>query len=325
MTRSTKRDDSSPPPSSTATSSASSSKLPSKETEAPGAAAAGKKRKRPSLLDAEDTTDEPALKRSASASLKGEDDTAEQDTPNPEGTAAGTTALLPDAISAKETPALPAKETGHSSVGDLPLSDGDAKKVLDVLEAADTQGLLDRVFLLPQDGESDKTAPVASGVAEQGQTPSISFRALLQDATKYRLRVLRAAVQNLLPISSHPRGRPSQAAAQQARFCALALSLLDQASASNAPTLSALPTTGPDSETKPNTDIKQSAARADSHAPQRATRFALLQRLPTGDFWSSLSSPSAPASPLHPPQPSALYARAYCLLVGHCLFLDRFP
>ncbi|KAF8973805.1 hypothetical protein BDZ97DRAFT_1776971 [Flammula alnicola] len=82
--------------------------------------------------------------------------------------------------------------------------------ILEVLETEDKQGLLDRVF---PSTDSQKT---------------VSLRALL--TTPSLLATIKAAINNLRPISSLPRARPSQTAAQQLRFCNLALSLLEQLS-----------------------------------------------------------------------------------------------
>ncbi|KIM47948.1 hypothetical protein M413DRAFT_61963, partial [Hebeloma cylindrosporum] len=115
------------------------------------------------------------------------------------------------------------------------------RALLPILEPADTQGLLDRVF-------PDNSA---------------SLRALLSEDTP--VADLAAAIANLRPISSRPRARLSPTAAQQLRFCNLALSLLQQL--------------GP----SPNSS---------------SAHYALVQHLPSGDWWSSITSLQSP-SDLH--------------------------
>jgi hypothetical protein len=113
------------------------------------------------------------------------------------------------------------------------------RALLPILEPADTQGLLDRVF-------PDNSA---------------SLRALLSEDTP--VADLTAAIAHLRPISSRPRARLSPTAAQQLRFCNLALSLLQQL--------------GP----SPNLC---------------STHYALVQHLPSGDWWSSITSLDSPSA-----------------------------
>jgi hypothetical protein len=99
-----------------------------------------------------------------------------------------------------------------------------------------------------------------------------------------------AAINNLRPLSSHPRSKPSETASQQLHFCNLALSLLDQASCQIPPTSldtqSFLPEQPPDSSS------------ADTKSPSLAKRrYALVQHLPSGDYWSSLNSRQPSSSP----------------------------
>ncbi|KAI0961100.1 hypothetical protein AcV7_000293 [Taiwanofungus camphoratus] len=178
--------------------------------------------------------------------------------------------------------------------GDVPIQPSDAEKILEVLEMIDTQGLLDRVFPLPaetSDSTISETAPSPSA-----PTQSFSFRALLKDSSQYPLRVLRSAVQHLFPISSHPRSRPSPPAAQQLRFCNLALSLLDRASFHSSPLsfdVESIIASSADLDTQPpaeTEDVKPSKATHVSTASTRKRKYALMQRLPTGDWWTSLSS-----------------------------------
>lgn len=98
---------------------------------------------------------------------------------------------------------------------------------------------------------------------------------------------------HLFPISSHPRSRPSAPAAEQLRFCNLALSLLDQASFHSAPVPlnveSILSSHLTPDETK-DEESKPSAAPPHAESAQGRRKYALLQRLPTGDWWSSTNS-----------------------------------
>lgn len=99
------------------------------------------------------------------------------------------------------------------------------------------------------------------------QAQAASLRALLADPQPPH--VLHAAILNLRPRPAQRRLRPSDTAEQQRAFCALALSLLAHSGA-DAPAVSPEP------------------------------RYALVQHLPSGDYWSSLSSdrPSSPSVPL---------------------------
>ncbi|KAF8060994.1 hypothetical protein FPV67DRAFT_317620 [Lyophyllum atratum] len=148
-----------------------------------------------------------------------------------------------------------------------PIPDEHAAAILDILEMTDTQGLLDRVF------------PVLDRPEK-----SSSLRALLSD--RQPLPILRAAVQHLFPISSLPRAKPSSTATQQLRFCNLAVSLLDQASKHTTPIPlsldSILPTDADPSEPKTVEGVK----------------YALVQHLPSQDYWTSLNSDSALTSAL---------------------------
>ncbi|KZT23839.1 hypothetical protein NEOLEDRAFT_1068673 [Neolentinus lepideus HHB14362 ss-1] len=195
----------------------------------------------------------------------------------------------------EESPAAPEIEDKELPfVGDVPLDPGDAEKILDILEMADTQGLLDRVFPLP----SDSTEPSASPPL------SYSLRALLKESPKHSLRVLRTAIQHLFPISSHARSRPSTPAAQQLRFCNLALALLNQASFHSVSLPLDIETILPQEpettdevqaseEAKP---LRVSTIATRPKSPSRKRKYALLQRLPTGDWWTSLNSDFAAPS-----------------------------
>ena len=127
----------------------------------------------------------------------------------------------------------------------------------------DTQGLLDRVF------------------------ENSSLRSLLQQSHQHPLKLLRSAVLHLFPISSLPRATPSPTALQQLRFCNLAISLLDQASLHAVPIPLSL------------TSILPSDHEQDPPSPTLSKRkYALLQHLPTGDYWTSLNSDAALTSAL---------------------------
>ncbi|KAG6891114.1 hypothetical protein C0995_014204 [Termitomyces sp. Mi166 len=129
-----------------------------------------------------------------------------------------------------------------------------AGAVLGILSMIDTQGLLDRVF--PVHGHHDRAA---------------SLRTLL--AEPQPLSVLRAAVHHLQPISSLPRATPSATATQQHRFCALAADLLNQAAHHLAPLPASLHDILPTSPSRP-----------------RPLKYALVQHLPTQDYWTSLNN-----------------------------------
>ncbi|KAF8167841.1 hypothetical protein B0H34DRAFT_792519 [Crassisporium funariophilum] len=131
----------------------------------------------------------------------------------------------------------------------------DGRHILRVLADQDTQGLLDRVF----------------------QEQPASLRSLLSTPTP--LPVLKAALAHLRPISALPRARLSPTAAQQLRFCDLALSLLDQAT--------------PSSAHLSRTSILDSP---DSSPERPQPSYALVQHLPTRDYWSSLTSLPSPAN-----------------------------
>ncbi|KAI0666321.1 hypothetical protein C8Q78DRAFT_1060797 [Trametes maxima] len=181
------------------------------------------------------------------------------------------------------------KDIDLPSSGDVPILSSDAANILQVLELVDTQGLLDRVFPLPTDsGDAG-----SSGASSSSSTSMLSFRALLKNPSQYPLSVLCAAVKHLHPISSHPRSRPSEPAAQQLRFCSLATSLLEQASRNNIPVSLQGASLIPDGET---VDLEDATALSQaSTSGLRPRKYALVQHLPTGDWWSSASSTSPAA------------------------------
>ncbi|KIK70382.1 hypothetical protein GYMLUDRAFT_32385 [Collybiopsis luxurians FD-317 M1] len=154
----------------------------------------------------------------------------------------------------------------HSpSLADLPLNSLYSSKILDILHAADHHGLLDRVFPL---------SPNES---------LYSLRTLLKDSPNHSLSQLRSAVQHLFPISlKNSRSHPSDAATLQQAFCNLALSLLNQASVQSAEFPGHLESLIPERPPSP------------SHIHQNP-RYALVQHLPSGDYWTGLSSDLSPS------------------------------
>ncbi|KAL0950620.1 hypothetical protein HGRIS_007411 [Hohenbuehelia grisea] len=233
--------------------------------DSPSRAKAGtKKRKRTSHPDG----NEPAAKQPRSDIAPLKDEEADGQGSNPDQEASHTTAQAP-----------------ASSVGDIHMDAENSRKILEVLEMIDTQGLLDRVFPLQSDPST----------SNQG---SYSLRTLLQEATRRTFRTLHSAVQNLRPISSHPRSRPSKPAVSQQRFCDTAISLIDQASrhALDIPLSSILSSLSDGSEAETNSVEGVEAGRASparstqSPPPPPKRRYALVQRLPGGDWWSSLNS-----------------------------------
>lgn len=99
-------------------------------------------------------------------------------------------------------------------------------------------------------------------------------------------------MKHLFPISSHPRSRPSAPAAEQLKFCNLALSLLDQASFHYAPVsldVESLIPSPPDQTAI--TDGEETKPRlSHTRPPVRHRKYALVQRLGDNDWWSSLGS-----------------------------------
>ncbi|KAJ6569635.1 hypothetical protein B0H19DRAFT_1136382 [Mycena capillaripes] len=142
-----------------------------------------------------------------------------------------------------------------------------AAQILHVLQIIDDQGLLDRVYPLDQ------------------STTAYSLHTLLSNSQEHSLATLRTAVQNLLPISVHPRAPVAAPAAQQQRFCELALSLLDQASFHPL-------------DLEIESLLPQERSDDDPHkfVATNNKRYALMQHLPGGDYWTSANLPltSAP-------------------------------
>ncbi|KAK7064691.1 hypothetical protein R3P38DRAFT_2676386, partial [Favolaschia claudopus] len=177
-----------------------------------------------------------------------------------------------------------------------PIDPSHAAQILHVLDAIDRKhAFLDRAFPLEQSSNS---------------SPRHSLRTLLSDPNKFALSTLRTAVQNLLPISIHPRASISPTAAEQQRFCDIALSLLDQASFHpiSLDIDSLLP------QEPPEDDPPSPRFVAGSNK-----RYALMQSLPgNATYWSSANLPptSEPAT-----GPSALKD----LPTGHAHLVAVFP
>ncbi|KAH9891069.1 hypothetical protein C8Q73DRAFT_734870 [Cubamyces lactineus] len=200
------------------------------------------------------------------------------------------------------------KEVELPSSGDVPIQDADATNILDVLELVDNQGLLDRVFPLPtQSGETTSSESSAN-------PPTMhSFRELLKSSSQFPLSVLRAAVKHLYPISSHPRSRPSEPAVQQLRFCQLASSLLDQASRNNAQIPLHLESLTGENEPQDGEDAATSSQASTSGLKPR--KYALVQHLPTGDWWTSASAGVPAAEGKEPDWKSLSTAKAELVAV----------
>ena len=109
---------------------------------------------------------------------------------------------------------------------------------------------------------------------------------------------MQSAVQPLFPVFAHPRSRPSAPAAQQLKFCNLALSLLDQSSLCATESILELETVIPpkpeaasvgigDATPDPSKSIDAPLASPDL---PRKRKYALMQRLPSGEWWTSLNS-----------------------------------
>lgn len=101
-------------------------------------------------------------------------------------------------------------------------------------------------------------------------------------------------------MTYHARSRTSSPAAHQLRFCNLALSILDQASLYSVPLPldieSIIPLADP-SAVDGDSKRPLSPSLSDKHSQTgQGKRYALMQRLPSGNWWSSLSSDLLPDS-----------------------------
>ncbi|KAK0466390.1 uncharacterized protein EV420DRAFT_1326872 [Desarmillaria tabescens] len=175
-------------------------------------------------------------------------------------------------LSEKEQMPLPSP-LSLKDVGEVPLGSEDAAKILDVLKMTDTQGLLDRLFPLPNDPSSSSN-------------PSYSLRFLLQNSPHHPLSLLRSAVHNLFPISSKSRALPSSPASRQIQFCNLALSLLDEASTRSLQFPLEADSIFPADAESLHDELPATSASVN----QPSRKYALIQHLPQGDYWSSLNS-----------------------------------
>nr|GAT57525.1 predicted protein [Mycena chlorophos] len=123
---------------------------------------------------------------------------------------------------------------------------------------------------------AEKILHILESIDEQGlldrvYEPPHSLRSLLQSPSSHSLATLKAAALRLRPLSAQPRLPLSGPAAQQQRFCDTALSLLEQAS---------FPITA--TSLVPDDD--------DSERRLLTTkRYALVQRLPDGDYFTSVN------------------------------------
>ncbi|KAG8829800.1 hypothetical protein FRC17_006006 [Serendipita sp. 399] len=146
---------------------------------------------------------------------------------------------------------------------DMPLTPLDAHKVLTILETIDTDGLLDRLIFFPP-----------------GSSTRSSFRSILQDQAAHSLRIIRSALNQLLPSSSHPRSLIAVGASNQQHFCDFAQGLFNQISTHNTGILG---TTLDDAKLEADDSTVGKALLPE----ERKRKYALVQRLPTGDWWSS--------------------------------------
>ncbi|KLO20555.1 hypothetical protein SCHPADRAFT_923686 [Schizopora paradoxa] len=170
--------------------------------------------------------------------------------------------------------------------GESSLREADARKILDILELCDTQGLLDRVF--PLHDEAPGSSSPSPSPASKPPQDSASLRAMLQEPDEHSLKALRSAVNQLFPISSQPRSRTSPTAEQQLRFCQLALSLLDQASERTID----VQQINQDILFPDNSPEEAGSSSRAGLAPERRRKYALMQTLPSGEWWTSLNSES---------------------------------
>ena len=115
-------------------------------------------------------------------------------------------------------------------------------------------------------------------------TVRTSFRALLQEPSKHSLRTIRGALNKLLPSSSQSRALLAVGASNQQRFCDFAQGLFDEIAAKGRSAgLSKRDASFPSEE---EGDVEQSLP-----FENRKRKYALVQRLPTGDWWSSTTIP----------------------------------
>ncbi|CAG8740636.1 12015_t:CDS:2, partial [Acaulospora colombiana] len=150
---------------------------------------------------------------------------------------------------------------------DLPLDPSDAHKILTVLSTIDTDNFMDRIFNFQVNPPAQTT-----------------LRSLLQESSKHPLRIIRGAVNQLLPSSSQPRALLAVGASNQQRFVDFAHGLLNQVAARGANTISSKRDTVVASDEERDAEILLPFE-------ERKRKYALVQRLPSGDWWSSSTIP----------------------------------
>lgn len=133
--------------------------------------------------------------------------------------------------------------------------------------STDTDGLLDRLFNYPETSSH-----------------RVTIRSLLRDAPNYSLRFIRSAFNQLLPATSQPRALLATGAANQQRFVDLAQGLFNEISDRKANSI--VPK-------RDVTSFSEDEDEAEKLLPveDRKRKYALVQRLPTGDWWSSATIP----------------------------------
>ncbi|KAF9040384.1 hypothetical protein BDZ89DRAFT_1156600 [Hymenopellis radicata] len=178
----------------------------------------------------------------------------------------------------------PPPHTALQNAADVPLNPEYASKILVILEAADQQALLDRVV------------PLVADPSSSSSNASQSLRTLLQNSPHHPLSKLKIAVENLFPPPSQSR---LPHASKQTQFCRLALSLLEEASFHSVPFPLDRVTAIPDDLDGITDDSHQASASTSPAQPPR--KYALVQHLPQGDYWTSLSSSLPPSSSNNPP------------------------
>lgn len=110
--------------------------------------------------------------------------------------------------------------------------------------------------------------------------PPVSLRTLLREPGRHSADVLRDALQALLPLSSQPRALLAPIAMEQQRFVELTGNLIDQALTRSGHSKSMDVVLQGRDEQAPELD-----------ADERKRLYALVQRLPSGDWWSSATIP----------------------------------
>ncbi|KAF9569825.1 hypothetical protein CPC08DRAFT_652922 [Agrocybe pediades] len=108
---------------------------------------------------------------------------------------------------------------------------------------------------------------------------SASLRTLLSSPSP--VQNIKRAISLLKPISSVPRAKLTPTAAQQLAFCNLAHSLLEQLV--------------PLSDLSNSTELPTS----EGSPPRPQLSYALVQHLPSGDYWTSVAHTSSPPKDLH--------------------------